>query len=70
MKNGYLGSLKSAGSVPDLQENIKINISKPKTKKKYILNRDKMQHEAGTLDSFLGEIRSTALVESGILPKK
>lgn len=38
--------------------------------KKNILNRNKMQHEAGTLDSFLGEIRSTALVESGILPKK
>lgn len=49
---------------------LKSTFQSPRQKKKYILNRDKMQHEAGTLDSFLAEIRSTALVESGILPKK
>lgn len=34
VQNGYLGGLKSAGNAPDLQENISINSSKPKEKKK------------------------------------
>lgn len=71
MQNGYLGGLKSAGNAPDLQENISINSSKPKKKKKKSI--DKMQHQARTLNSFSGwngGMESTAVVESGVLPKK